>query len=84
MTQSHISAIWVHLLENVDKENDENVGQEGSEEDNSDVNITTIAGLLETCAIIWGGIKEQLEKVMHFHKGFTEPSYGKWKLLYFI
>lgn len=51
----------------VNKENEEsvNIEQEHVGEDMTEVDIATLAGLLETCAIIWEGIKDHLEKVLY-------------------
>jgi hypothetical protein len=52
-------------LDDVDKEND--ASSQADETETKEIDTTTIAGLLETCVIIWEGIKDQLDKVCFIH-----------------
>ena len=58
------------------KENDASSQGEPEETEcwNNDNDYTTIAGLLETCVIVWEGIKDQLDKVCELVKMLVRQS----------
>lgn len=56
------------IQDDIDKENNASSQVDADENENeaNDTDTTTIAGLLETCVIIWEGIKDQLDKVRYW------------------